>query len=515
MKRLRWLPIAAIGCLVLASFAWGQDRQTCAPCHPREVSRFAASAMGNSLSKPAELPEGSFEHKPSGSKIRIYWSGGVMHHSVEERGLTADYPMSVEVGAGKVGRSFLLTVSGHIFQSPASFYTARKQWDVSPGYEDETLLDFNRSITSDCLFCHADAAPERTQQTGLQPIGCDRCHGPTEAHLQNPVPGSIVNPVKLAQRQRESVCEQCHLEGATVVLNPGKYWWDFKPGQTLETVETHYVYRSKDGQQLPIAAVSQAEELVLSKCYRNSAGKLWCGSCHDPHGEPADRVQQMRAICSGCHPANELAKTHQPTQQDCVGCHMPKRKAADIAHAAVTDHQIVREPMVPSPRTEDVHLVPWHEPEASLVQRNRALAEFYAAKHEHSAAGLRVAGDLFEWLPVSDSDDAVQAAKGYVLLAGGKADQAVAQLQLAVHNRPQNGEYWLDLGVAEESAGNAEDAIAAFRRMISLAPWDYRAYEALAHLYKSQGRAEQARKTEEEFLTVVPQSIPLRLAIGQ
>jgi len=54
--------------------------------------------------------------------------------------------------------------------------------------------------------------------------------------LRSPLPGSIVNPAKLAQRARDSVCEQCHLLGEARVPNPDKNIEDFRPGVDLKDV---------------------------------------------------------------------------------------------------------------------------------------------------------------------------------------------------------------------------------------------------------------------------------------
>lgn len=178
--------------------------------------------MGQSLSLAGDEPDGAFVHQPSGSRMTVSHSGGVLHQRLEEKGLTANYPIAWAIGHGKVGRSFLIDLNGNLFQSPASFYTQRSEWNVSPGYEKEKTLDFNRPMSADCLFCHAGSIRKTQSSVDLVPLSCDRCHGPSDNHRQHPFPGSIANPAKLPIRTRDSVCEQCHLEGAVVILNPGK-----------------------------------------------------------------------------------------------------------------------------------------------------------------------------------------------------------------------------------------------------------------------------------------------------
>ena len=190
----------------------------------------------------------------------------------------------------------LLRFLQFLFQSPASYYSQAGAWDVTPGYEPERVLDFTHPITEGLrvlpfriVLIWLPAPTTNSVQPALSPISCERCHGPAQAHLQKPVPGSIVNPAKLLSAARDSVCEQCHLEGEVRVLNPGKHWQDFQPGNTLETVFSTYLVRAAPG--LGDKAVSQAEQLSLSRCARESAGRLWCGTCHDPHSSATNRAQ--------------------------------------------------------------------------------------------------------------------------------------------------------------------------------------------------------------------------------
>lgn len=222
----------------------------------------------------------------------------------------------------------MIDLKGHLFQSPASFYVSHGR-DVSRGYQNAPLLDFDRAPGPDCWVCHADSVQRTPESVKLTPLSCDRCHGPLENHLKNPVPGSVVNPAKLAVRERDRVCEQCHLEGAATILNPGKTWTDFSPGMPLEAVETHYVYRNQDGSLSSMAAVSHAEQLAVSACARGSGGKLWCGTCHDPHGPDVDRKAQLRRTCESCHTPTQLAAMHTPAQDDCAACHMSSRAATE------------------------------------------------------------------------------------------------------------------------------------------------------------------------------------------
>ena len=89
---------------------------------------------------------------------------------------------------------------------------------------------------------------------GIQPLNgirCDRCHGLGEDHARRPSAGNIVNPAKLPAAARDSICEQCHLEGETRMLNPGKRWLDFRPGEPFEQVAVTYLAAQQGGLATP------------------------------------------------------------------------------------------------------------------------------------------------------------------------------------------------------------------------------------------------------------------------
>ena len=60
-----------------------------------------------------------------------------------------------------------------------------------------------------------------------------------------------------------------------------------------------------------VKVVSHVEQLALSACARKSDGKLWCGTCHDPHRPPAStqlyRERCMRYLEQPPEPENRVS----------------------------------------------------------------------------------------------------------------------------------------------------------------------------------------------------------------
>jgi predicted CXXCH cytochrome family protein len=505
--------------VLFAFLAIGRAEQPCARCHAAETAAFEQSPMGRSVGAPSVFTEGRIVHKLSGSTVTVQQRGATLEHKLERHGVVAEYPVAYSVGAGIVGYSYMVRLGRYLYQSPASYYTQTKSWDLTPGYETESNLDFTHQISSGCLFCHTGSVnfiagtADQFGDPPFTPISCERCHGSAAAHLKNPVPGSIVNPAKLAPSRRDSVCEQCHLEGLARILNPGRDWWDFQAGQPTESVFVTYLRTAAAG---TLRAVSQSELLAQSQCARQSGGRLWCGTCHDPHAREPNRAQTVRQVCLSCHGDLFAAKRHQAVVE-CVSCHMPRIRPTNVAHSAITDHSIPRMPGAQRPEAGGVNAgasVPkaWREPDAALVRRDLGLAYFDLAANKHAAPDLQEAYRILSQLPPAERQDpVVEADLGSVLLAQGETELAIRMYTRASAQQPSNARYVYCLGAALERAGKMEEAVRELRRSIELDPSRPDAYMELAELYKKAGHEAESRGALREYLRFMPQNIRLRL----
>jgi cytochrome c554/c'-like protein len=516
---------------------WSDD--PCAQCHAKEVAGFSATAMAHSLSSPIPQTSGTFLHAVSNSRFTIRSDGDRTIQHLERHGAGADYRVAYIIGSGTHAFGYLVQVGDHLFQSPISYYTKRGIWDMAPGYEEDRRPDFDRPITAECLFCHAGRAKpirgtlNRYETPPFQDkaITCERCHGPAEAHLRNPVPHSIVNPQKLSPRARDSVCEQCHLSGEARVLNPGKQFSDFQAGQELEDVFSVYVSdASPDSLHAkPLKVISHVQQLALSRCARESQGKMWCGTCHDPHEQPADPKTYFRARCLACH-GSALASSHavhnasptcctlnwhpKPGGDDCIGCHMPRRPAKDGGHTAFTDHRITRFPQPETDTDQPETLIAWHEPQTALAKRNLGLAYIEAGRNLQSAKymlqGYRL---LVACEPQFPNDPAVLTGRGLVLLGTGRPAQAAGIFERAVRVEPNVASHYVDEGFAWERAQDQAKAIENLERALQIDPMLKPAYQKLAAIYLEERERAKIRQTFERYLKAFPGSIEAQVAL--
>ena len=475
--------------------------------------------MAHSLGPATRVPAGRFTHAASGTHFFIESRASGMTQALERGGVKGDYKIAYAVGSGTHAFAYLVELGSHLFESPLGYFPGRG-WGMSPGYENAPAPDFYRPVTPDCLFCHSGGARPvagtfnsyQNPPFAAQAITCERCHGPSEAHLRNPVPGSIINPANLPPRARDSVCEQCHLSGEARIPNPGKQISDFRPGQALEDVFSVYIFEGSRDPARPgaLKVISQAQQLALSTCARRSNGKLWCGTCHDPHNQPADPKAYFRARCLSCHGAALLGSHPQPNQ-DCVGCHMPHRVVSDGGHTVFTDHRIARRPPAESgapAETEPQALVAWHDPAPALAERNLALAEVEVGERTKSfamiAQGSRTLMQAWADFP---SDPAVLTSIGQVLLGLGDGNEALAVFERAIQADPDDPRNYIHAALASKTAHDPEKAIQYLEKALRLDPVMEQPYLELAAIYAAHGEPAMAHLTYERYLKVFPKSI--------
>lgn len=484
-----WLGYA----LLLVPVALGAH--PCQSCHPKEVAGYARSAMATSLRKPGKEPEGSFAAAASGTRFSIRSDSKGTWQRMERAGQVSEYQVAYIIGSGKHAAGSLILVDGHLFQSPICYYTDRHRYDLAPGYELIPAPDYTRPVGEECVLCHSGSPVYVTDTANRyappifaeEAISCARCHGPVERHLRRPVAGSIVNPAKLAPPARDSICEQCHLAGVTRIPNPGQGFADFRPGQVLEDVFSVYV---RTGARA-FKVISHSEQLALSACARGSGGKLWCGTCHDPHAGPAIAMQSYNDRCQGCH-QGKLAKSHTAAP-DCVSCHMPRRPAQDGGHTVFTDHRIRqgRESEDSMPQSEELRA--WRDPAPFLAQRNLALAYLNAGIAGRSPTqmvrGYRMLAEVERNAP---DDVTVLKGIGRALLLGKQPVEALRAFERVRELLPDSAVAEEDVGVACLEAGQADQATAHLERAMSLDPLLLSAATALQEVYKKQGTPEKA-----------------------
>jgi predicted CXXCH cytochrome family protein len=541
----------------------------CAECHRRIAERFRRHPMGQSLGTLGELPTrerfdaaAHLAFTAQGFHYEVLRHDDKMIHrecrlnSHDQVIACREAEIAYVIGSGTRGRSYIVNRDGELTQSPISWHSQSQRWDLSPGYHQHNP-HFERPLKVECLFCHSNRVvpvPDTVNQY-VKPvfrgrtIGCERCHGPGELHVRERQRGggggaperSIVNPAKLSAELRDAVCEQCHLQGVTRIPRRGYQEFDYRPGLPLHRFLAVFVKpRELTSQD---RAVSQAEQMVDSRCYLKSNGRLGCISCHDPHGlpEPAEKVAFYRARCLQCHDRSgsgcSLAKAvrrkanrndtvvavrRKANRNDCVACHMPRFESADVAHTAVTDHRVRRKPgKLPLAGNEvspflagAVPLEHFHAKflrDGDSVQREWGLALAERGVVEKRPDLLRLAlPRLEEALESGANDLPVLKARALVLANLGRAPEGLTAFERILAISPKHEEALAWAAALAEQLGAPRLAEDYWRRALKINPSFSGYHLGLARVLAARRRWRQAAREARVALRLNPARLDVR-----
>jgi hypothetical protein len=506
----------------------------CARCHEDIAKSYSEHPMGRSLA-PVEGGEGE---PPVGAEVGLPFESQGVHYALEHRdgrtfhrtwreGSNGEVFAAVEaevqyaLGSGTRGISYLIERDGFLQQSPIAWFAQQKRWDISPGYGGANPRpSFERPIQRGCLFCHTNqihsvAGTLNRYEPPIfegHAIGCERCHGPGELHASGGAGSAepdltIVNPARLAPSLRDSVCQQCHLQGWFRFPRSGHDFFDFRPGLPLHRFIAVFARSERDPDRLEL--IGQVEQMESSRCFLASGGKLGCISCHDPHRlpPPETKAEYYRARCLKCHEQDGCALPVAERQsrgpgEDCVACHMPRPPVADIPHTLTTDHRI--------PRVSGTH-------EASRTRRRPRSGlpgEFVPVDYhrdqmtpEERRAGARDEGLALEF--------AAQELGGAPPLARLAATQALPLLESAVRERPDDLPARESLGYALGILDRLPEARKAYEAVLRIEPRRESALPYLARTLGALQRPDLAAEALRQSIAVNPWRADYHLALAR
>lgn len=581
------------------------DPKSCSQCHASEAVGYANSGMAHSFYKPqakdtidSPAKEREYYHAASRTYYSMMEKGGKYFQrrwlqgfdgkpdDVEE--LQIDYIM----GSGNHVRTYLhREQDGTLSELPLAWYAELGgHWGMNPGYDNQHPTT-RRRIAYECMFCH-NAYPEipATDHRDLsaspvysgalrEGIDCQRCHGPGAAHVKAAqTPGTsiaqinalILNPIKLSKGREMEVCEQCHLETTSSSLPNLIRHYDQQPfgymaNQPLGTFNSYFSRDPEKGPTDNFEIVSAPYRLRQSRCYVKSEGALTCETCHNPHDlhKGPESVSYYASICMKCHAASlpaRIALHQHPASNDCVSCHMPKRRTEDVVHAIMTDHLIQRRPPpakellaerqeIPQTCSNAYHgevrryLLDHQDPSptndlydalAQVIDGSNLeagvprLEEAIRVKHPDQpnfyielGDAMRHSGDLSgainayrQAVALDALSSRAQRRLGATLGTAGQGDEALAVLQKAIEYEPDSALLWYELALIESRAGKREEAIEHLRKALQLKPDLADAQNNLGANLAQMGDQQDADAAFRAALTINPYDGGIRANLG-
>jgi len=255
---------------------------------------------------------------------------------------------------------------------------------------------------------------------------------------------AIVNPARLDRDRQIEICLQCHLETTSsplpyVVSRYDHAPFSYRPGEPLSDYFIFFDHVAGTGHDEKFEIAGAAYRLRKSACFQQS--QMTCITCHDPHGIQRGReaVQHYVKVCQSCHPSMHISgppAAKRTAGNNCLDCHMPKRRAEDAVHVVVTDH---------------------------FIQRRRAARDLLAplnetADFEKSAYRGEVALYYPRQLPPSGENELYVAVAQVQQTSNLKA--GITRLEQALEkHRPERPDFYFELARAYSKVGNYEAAI--------------------------------------------------------
>jgi Flp pilus assembly protein TadD len=424
-----------------------------------------------------------------------------------------DLPVNCTIGSGSHGFSYLSIRDGFVVQTGVSWFSQKQRWDLSPGFGE--ALVFGRMVPADCLFCHANRVEpipglrNRFREPVFAAghgIGCERCHGPAEKHVAERTATSIVNPARLPWKLRENVCEQCHLQGNARITRKDRNLVDWRPGLPLEAYLSVFVPDDSSRDQ---HANNHVVQMHQSVCFQKSRddNKLGCVSCHNPHVHITKerRVEHYRARCLTCHQDKgcklHVAERWRQKRDSCIDCHMPRFGPADIAHAALTDHRILRRRRAtptaePEPTLQMANFYADRNPVGPLeAKRELALAMEHTISFGPPTLRLqapRAIPLLNEVLRRTPDDLEARKTRAALKRLQGQSYEALRDYEMVLAAFPRRESALYGATLAARSAGLSRTAKEYARRLVEISPYQANYRSLLAWVLREAGDLEEA-----------------------
>jgi Flp pilus assembly protein TadD len=324
-----------------------------------------------------------------------------------------------------------------------------------------------------------------------------------------------VNPGKLTRERQMDVCMQCHLEtssphAAAEIKAYDRDLLSYRPGQALGEYKIFFE-RAKPLQSGEFGNAHAAYGLRKSACYLQT--QMTCLTCHNPHDVPHGDVaiQGYIATCNKCHAAVQHTVA-LPAKENCITCHMPKRRTQGAVHLILTDHYIQRnrplgdllaplpEKPVEAGNTPVTFYYPSPSKPTALQQMYLAIAQVDDGDGVHGVTHLR---ELVEAQKPTPPEPYLEVARAYE--RKGDHSAAADWYEQALQHKPDLLPAFRELPKTLLAAGQVTRATDVLRQAISAYPEDDVLLTELANASLRQGKLDEAADALRRAMQVDPE----------
>jgi Flp pilus assembly protein TadD len=527
------------------------DPAVCATCHAAIADTYKKTGMGRSFYVPKKSNEierystgNIFKHPASGMQYEMeersgsffqrrtmIGAEGASQEALEER---VDYI----IGSGNQARTYLhRTPAGRLIELPVSWYTEKGgYWAMSPNFDWKNQTDMHGAVGAECMFCH-DGYPatdgeslRNATEIGVFPaqlpmgIDCQRCHGPGSAHVaaamdrnfnEQAVRSSIVNPARLPRDRQLEVCFECHLETSArhipaAIRNYDRDVFSFRPGQLLGDYKVYFERPTKPAAD-DFEVGHAGYQLRKSACFRNS--QMTCLTCHDPHDVPhgPGAIAGYVKVCAQCH-SEVRHNAALPKTENCITCHMPKRRSGGAVHIILTDHSIPRlrpagDLLAPleerAPLTDHTPVqiyYPEHPPQDGRTELYTSIAQ---VDDGDGVRGLAHLQETLEHMTPPEPEPYLEMARA--LVRRNRQAEAIPWFDRALERRPQMLAAMREKGVTLASLGRTDEAAVILEKAANLYPKDDVLLTDLGDVFMQQNELDKAEDALQKAIAVNPE----------